>query len=331
MTIPIMKNTFMNSNLHSILSSIHSFEEYELFKQQAIVLENIVKEVVNRHLLPTTSLQLFSEGTNIVFLHNDSNVIKIFPPFHQDQFNSEQLVLKHLEGKLSVKTPRLQHIGDIAGWPYIMMTKLDGTLLETLWESLAYSNKKIIIHELGALIKEVHAIPTDGLEEIDCHWETFIHQQITNCVNQHRSRRLVETLVQQIPGYLASIEKSLRSIHKPVLLTGEYTPMNFMVKKMDDTWHIDSLFDFGDAMLGLSEYDLLGPGAFLIQGDQSLLREFLIAYGYSTAQMNQNLSHQLTALMLLHKYSHLKVQIRINEWENKVKTIQDLERLVWGL
>ena len=90
-----------------------------------------------------------------------------------------------MEGKLSVKTPRLQHIGDIAGWPYIMMTKLDGTLLETLWESLAYSNKKIIIHELGALIKEVHAIPTDGLEEIDCHWETFIHQQITNCVNQH--------------------------------------------------------------------------------------------------------------------------------------------------
>ena len=111
-----------------------------------------------------------------------------------------------------------------------------------------------------------------------------------------RSRRLAETLVQQIPGYLASIEKSLRSIHKPVLLTGEYTPMNFMVKKMDDTWHIDSLFDFGDAMLGLSEYDLLGPGAFLIQGDQSLLREFLIAYGYSTAQMNQNLSHQTNSL-----------------------------------
>ena len=61
-----------------------------------------------------------------------------------------------------------------------------------------------------------------------------------------------------------------------------------------------------------------------------MLREFLAAYGYSADQMNQNLSHQLTALMLLHKYSHLKVQIRINEWEHKVKNIQDLERLVWG-
>ena len=83
-------------------------------------------------------------------------------------------------------------------------------------------------------------------------------------------------------------------------------------------------------MLGLAEYDLLGPGAFLIQGDPLLLREFLTAYGYSADQMNQNLSHKLTALMLLHKYSHLKVQIRINQWEHKVKNIQDLAKLVWG-
>jgi hygromycin-B 7''-O-kinase len=318
-----MKNTL------SVLTSIHSFEEYEKLKQQIDVLENIAKEILSRHQMSARSLTLFSEGTNIVFLHDNSNVIKIFPPFHQDQFNSEQLVLKHLDAKLSIKTPRIQHIGDIAGWPYIIMTRLDGTLLETLWETLDHSNKKIIIRELGSLIKEVHTIPTDGLEEIDCHWENFISKQIMNCVNQHRHRQLSEALIQQIPDYLSSIEKSLRIIHKPVLLTGEYTPMNFMVKKISGVWHINGLFDFGDSMLGLPEYDLLGPGAFLIQGDQSLLREFLTAYGYSAAQMNKNLSHQLTALMLLHKYSHLKVQIRINEWENKVKNIQDLERLVW--
>ncbi len=222
----------MDSKLSAIFSSIHSFEEYELLKQQINILENIAKEIINRHQLPTTSLKLFSEGTNIVFLHDDLNVIKIFPPFHQNQFKSEQLVLKHLEAKLSVKTPAIQHIGDIAGWPYIIMTKFDGTLLETLWENLAHSNKKIIIRQLGSLIKEVHAISTDGLEEIDCHWETFISQQIRNCVNQHRRRHLAESLVQQIPSYLATIEKSLQTIRKPVLLTGEYTPMNFMVKKI---------------------------------------------------------------------------------------------------
>lgn len=319
-----------NPSLNSILFSIHSFEEYEQLKRQVDILKNIVKEIVDRYHMPTATLTLFSEGTNIVFLYNNSTVIKIFPPFHQDQFDSEQLVLKHLEAKLSVNTPMIQHIGDIAGWPYIVMTKLDGTLLETLWETLEYSNKKIILQELGSLIKEVHAIPTQGLEPIDCHWEKFINRQILNCVNQHRKNKLAESLIHEIPAYLESIKPSLCSIKKPVILTGEYTPMNVMVKKTAGVWHIDGLFDFGDAMLGLPEYDLLGPGVFLIQGDQSLLRDFLGAYGYSTDQMDKSLSHQLTALMLLHKYSHLKVQIRINQWETQVKNIQDLERLVWG-
>jgi len=116
-----------------------------------------------------------------------------------------------------------------------------------------------------------------------------------------------------------------------VLLTGEYTPMNFLVKNIGGVWHIDGLIDFGDSMLGLPEYDLLGPGAFLIQGDKRLLKEFLVSYGYSPDELTPKLSHQLTALMLLHKYSNLSIQIRIKNWEGKVRNIKDLENLVWGL
>jgi hygromycin-B 7''-O-kinase len=46
--------------------------------------------------------------------------------------------------------------------------------------------------------------------------------------------------------------------------------------------------------------------------------------------MTTALSHKLTALMLLHRYSRLNAQIRIENWENKVKSLDDLEKLVWG-
>lgn len=71
-----------------------------------------------------------------------------------------------------------------------------------------------------------------------------------------------------------------------------YTPMNFLVKQVHGIWHINGLIDFGDAMLGLPEYDLLGPGAFLIQGDKQLLCAFLTAYGY--------LPHELTNKFTYH-------------------------------
>jgi len=103
-----------------------------------------------------------------------NKVIKIFPPFHQSQFASERLLLIHLEGKLSVKTPTLETEGDIFGWPYLIMSKLEGTNLETLWEMMPNKSKVIILRELGQLIREVHALPTNGLEDIDCHWPQFL-------------------------------------------------------------------------------------------------------------------------------------------------------------
>lgn len=318
------------SDLNILLSSVQTIQEYEKIKQKLDILKRIAKEILSRHQLSEDSLTLFSEGTNIVFACGNNKVIKIYPPFHQDQFKSELLVLQHLQGKLSVKTPHVEYEGKIYDWPYIVMTQLKGTLLEKLWDTMNYDNKIIIIRELGSLIREVHSLSTYGLESIDCHWETFIDAQINHCVDQHKSTHLSETLIQQIPAYLESIKTNLPRIKQSVLLTGEYTPMNFLVKQMAGIWHIDALIDFGDAILGLREYDLLGPGAFLIEGDKKLLKEFLIAYGYSTDLMTQTLSYQLTALLLLHKYSNLEMQVRIKNWKKKVTSLKDLENLLWG-
>lgn len=319
-----------NINISNPFPSIDSFEEYEVFKKKTVILESMAKKIIQQHSLSEGPLILYSEGTNIVFAYGQHRVIKIFPSFHYDQFKSELLVLKHFESKLSVKTPVLEYEGNIAGWSYLVMSQLHGTLLEELWEKINHDNKIIIMHELGLLIREVHSLPTQGLQEIDCHWQTFIAKQINACVERHRSLQLPASLLEKIQEYLTSITPALLHIRKPVILTGEYTPMNFLVKQIDGIWHIDGLIDFGDAMLGLPEYDLLGPGAFLIQGDKRLLKEFLISYGYESSALTTELSHQLTALMLLHRYSNLNVQIRIKDWQSKVHSMKDLQNLVWG-
>lgn len=314
-----------------ILSSLRTFEQFEKLKQQPEVFRSLARKILYQHQLSDAPLINFTESTNIVFGYGNNLVIKIYPPFHSEQFKAELLVLKHIEGRLPVRTPKVEHEGTIDGWPYIIMTKLEGTLLEAIWEKLDHSNKIIIIRELGTLIQNMHSLPTNGLESIDCHWDQFIKYQIEHCVEHHRAVKLPESLLGQLQRYLEPLASSLMEIKKPVLLTGEYTPMNFLVKNIGGIWHIDGLIDFGDCMLGLPEYDLLGPGAFLIQGDKQLLREFLVSYGYTLDELTAKLRHKLTALMLLHKYSNLSIQIRIKNWEHKVHTIQDLENLVWGL
>ncbi len=316
--------------MRNIFPKINTDEEYEKFKvDHSELFKKVAFEIVTQHHLPDAGLSPL-DGTNIVFSHGKSRVIKIFPPLHKSHFDNEVLTMKHLYHKLSVTTPQIEYIGEIDHWPYIVMSQLEGTLLEGLWEKLDHSNKIIIIRELGSLIREVHSLPTEGLEAIDCYWHEFISKQLKQCVVHHQETGLPDILLQQIPKYLDSIKNLLSVIKKPVILTGEYTPMNFLVQQEAGIWHIHGLIDFGDSMLGLPEYDLLGPGAFLIQGDKILLRAFLSSYGYSPEEMTNALSHKLTALMLLHRYSRLNAQIRIENWENKVKSLEDLEDLVWG-
>lgn len=317
-----------NATLYQTLATIHTFEEYEKFKQH--IAENLARSIIRKHQLPHALLTLFSEGTNIVFSYGNIQVIKIFPPFLESQFNSERLVLKHMHGKVSIKIPSIIHEGEIFGWPYLIISKLEGILLETLWGAMTYENKAVILYELGKLIREIHALPTNGLETIDCYWPRFLEKQIAHCIEQHRTKGLPAALLPELPTYIDSIKEVLLEIKKPVILTGEYTPMNLLVHQVNGIWHISGLIDFGDAMLGLPKYDLLGPGAFLIQGNKQLMCIFLMAYGYLSHELNQILSHQLTALMLLHQYSNLNIQVRIPNWKNKVKSLKDLENLVWG-
>lgn len=314
--------------LQQALSTVTSFEDFESLRKNVDLMTTLATEILNCHKLPLASLSLFNDGTNVVFLYDDNKVLKIYPPFHGDQFLNDFIVMKHLKGKISVKTPSLSHQGMIFGWPYLIMDKLDGTLLENLWDTLDRENKISILQELGALIAQVHGLSTEGFGGLEDNWNKFLQEQIEHCQTQHQC--LSTSLLNQMPNYIGAIKDSLLLKGNPVLLTGEYTPMNILVKQEKEKWHIHGLIDFGDAMLGLPQYDLLGPGAFLIQGDKELLRAFLMAYGYSSDTLTEALSHQLTALMLLHRYSNLDIQVRIADWKTKVQNLKDLENLVWG-
>jgi hygromycin-B 7''-O-kinase len=322
----------MNKDSFQHFPIFNSIEEYGNLKSTHMdFFLELVKKIIHNHHWPQESLSLYEDGTNMVFSYGETHVLKLFPPLHEEQFQNEILVLKHLTDKLRVKTPRIEFSGNMIGWSYIMMSKLEGILLETLWESISHANKLILLQEIGALIREVHRLPIQELETIDPPWTEFINDQLRECANHHGALNFPKSLLKQLPDYLNAVAPYLFLTNKPVLLTGEYTPMNLLVKKVQDTWHLCGMFDFGDAMLGLPEYDLLGPGAFLIQGNKELLRTFLLAYGFSVETLNKKLSHQLTALMLLHRYSNLNVQIRILNWREKVKSLEDLENLVWGM
>ncbi|MDB6096540.1 MAG: hypothetical protein JWM09_818 [Francisellaceae bacterium] len=114
-----MKPSKLNVPSRVSLPMVSTFEQYEIIKLKVDLFIEAAKEIIATKDLANEPLAIFSEGTNIVFALGTDKVIKIYPPFHREQFDTESLVLSRLSGKLCIKTPQLLHKGEISGWPYI--------------------------------------------------------------------------------------------------------------------------------------------------------------------------------------------------------------------
>ncbi|KYF94114.1 hypothetical protein BE20_56260 [Sorangium cellulosum] len=290
-----------------------------------------IRAVCERHGLAASGLAAFERGTNVVVSNDAGQIIKLFPPFLRHQFEAERLALGRVHGKVPVATPEILREGELDGWPYLVMSRLPGRTLEEVWPALGGAERAEALARIGEIMTAAHALPTGGLESLDLGWDAFVERQIAGCEGRHRRMRLPERLVAQIPAYLGSARPLLPTSVIPVLLTGEYTPENLLVTQTGGAWRVTGMIDFADACLGPAEYDLLGPCLFLAAGSAELQRAFLVACGtgIADADLTPALSRKLMALALLHRYSNLGYQIRIEGWESQASSLSELEQLIW--
>lgn len=88
------------------------------------------------------------------------------------------------------------------------------------------------------------------------------------------------------------------------------------------------MIDFGDAMVGFREYDFLGPLLFLCEGNPKLTSALFSGYRYSNLE-DKNLRKRLLLLAILHRYSNLNIQVRVEGWQSRVKSLKEFEDIVF--
>lgn len=312
--------------VNPVLPMISSAAAYADLRADGARCEAIVTEMT-RALGAGTAARLVDEGSNLVAFVGGDLVIKLFPPFLRHQHQSEQSALAALVGRLSVPTPAIVSSGTTSGWSYLVMTRLEGSSLEAAWTTCNGNEQRELLHRIGQLIAEAQAIPPSALQGLEPGWATFLAGQAERCSERQARFGMPAHLLADLPRYLSSTGDVLPRDFRPVLLTGEYTPGSILVTRRDGAWQVSGLVDFGDAMVGFSEYDLLGPGTFLAAGDPAHLQALLSGCGGAN---DAGLGRRLMRLLLLHRYSNLPVQVRIEGWQ-RARDLDALERLLWPL
>ncbi len=258
------------------------------------------------------------DGTVLVGLAGD-RVIKLYPPLLADHAAFEREALTVAYGRLSVPTPELLATGSRDGWPYVVMTRLAGESLSRVWPSLETGERARLLGAVGALVREAHGLPTEGLEPLAPPWPDFVAGQRARCLARQQRTGLPGHLCDRLESFLAGPLPE----GPAVFSTGEYTPMNLLVAR----GRLAGMFDFGDGLLAPRQYDWLGPLCFLAAGDGSLCRAFLGGYGVALDAASRA---ALLRLLLLHRYSNLKAQLALRGWET-ARDFDDLAARLWPL
>jgi len=287
--------------------------------------------LADRHGLGAEHFVRVTEGTNVVFASDDL-VLKLFPPHWAHLATAERAVLKRLGGRLPVQTPSVHADGSLERWSYLIMNRLRGKELHTVWPTLGQNEKTRLVGDLGELVAAVHNVPSADLPALDADWPTYVSSRLQGCVSRHREQGLASSWLHQIPALLGAANPLYPPDYAQVIVTGDIHDYHLMVEQPTAGigWRLCGLFDFDDARLGFREFDLAAAGLFLMSGQPVLLRTFLLAYGYSSAELNSTLSRRLLAYTLLHPYREMNWVLRTLVQGNP-STLDDLASTIYRM
>ncbi|MBV9095533.1 MAG: aminoglycoside 3'-phosphotransferase/choline kinase family protein [Streptosporangiaceae bacterium] len=291
------------------LPSATTEDAFTAICQDEAALRPGVEQLCRLLRVETSGLTRYASGSRPVYAAGDL-VLKLFPPVTiWPGFEVEAKVLTAVQGKLPTPTPQVHAAGAHDGWGYVLMSRLPGVPLDTVWDDIPAGDLDRLAHQLGETIAVLHQSPPPAVKDWwPSDWSAFVARQRAHCVSEQRALGLPELWAGQLAGFLDAVALPPRP---PALLHTEVMRQHLLAAEgTGGTWRLSGLIDFEPAMRGEREYEFVGVGVFVAEGDGRFLARTLTAYGYRHDQLGPGLRRRLLAWGILHRYSNLRWWMR---------------------
>lgn len=273
-------------------------EDYDFIARDEAELGPGVRALLG-HLGVADEPQRYPTGSLPVYAAGDL-VLKLFPPVYIDEFPIEAGVLSAVQGRLPVPTPRVHGTGEFEGWGYVLMDRLRGRSLSEAWDDLTPAGRERTADELGAALAALHRLPVPRIDDWDPEdFDEFERDQRAGCAGRHKALGLGAEWAEQIPAFLDDVDLT---VDRPVLLHTEIGRDHLLV---GGDGALRGLFDFEPAIRGAAEYEFVGVGCFVAEGDAAFLGRTMRAYGYPDGALDREWRRRMLGWTLLHRYSNL--------------------------
>ena len=283
-----------------------------------------MQEICSRHAIEFSNPTPLPTGTDVVWAVADC-VVKLGTPAWSWQIDAEARALDQVAGKLSVQTPALLARGELGGWPYLVMSRLSGAAIGSVWPRLDGLERGRLAAELGRLTRELHQLPVPRHEVA---WGEFWRECRKTLGQRNSGDGVPDALAAQVQPFLESVGE-LRA-ETPVFLHTELLDQHVWVERQSGRFVLSGLIDFADHRAGPAEYEFPAPVEFLFRAEPGLLRQFLLAYGLPPGKLTPAYSERLLAWGLSHRYGQLARMLRVVH-PLQPASLSELARALYGV
>ncbi len=286
-------------------------------------------EICLRHKIAFSELRRAEQGENIIFFVDERFVIKIFVE-PRNNFSREKASLEFADGKTGLRTPEILFVGEIEGFPYLVITQLAGVLMREIWANLTDPEKLPAVEQLAVAARELHSYPVPADFGFKRDWHEFVRRQSIETLERQRRGGVNDEIMAALPEFIETNLKLLPQTIEPVLLHGDIHPGNVLMQERNGCWNATGLFDFGDSFPGFYEHEFVAPGVLVIQGKRELQRAHFLAYGYKETELDLDFCARLMLLTILYECSNLRRYAERLRPEAVNYTLEELEQAIWA-
>lgn len=224
-------------------------------------------------------------GRNLVYLINNETILKIY--FKPDKAINELKSIPLIQEKNLVCPKVLDHGLMPNGEDYIVFTKLDGLILETIESELSDSELEIIYYKMGKVLATLHTI------EVPQYYDSWVlddqHQHASSLINMvvYNTNRFFERIKPEDHDEYDLIKEGYECImtnlslfegeHEIVLSHHDFSRRNVLIVK-NDSYDYYGLIDFEHTKPSDLDLEMVDTYLPLLEENKHLAKIFLEGY-----------------------------------------------------
>ena len=269
-----------------------------------------------------------------MFILDRSLVLKIYNPIWPE-FEMECRLIEVLSGNGAVPTPSIVASGqllDRLSWSYLIQEYCLGLTLEAIRPEITRDDLRGVASGVGAVVRALHRTDIRLFDGIDAGepWGTFVARRRREVLPELAGRGVItpgvaEALADTLDEVIAGSSQTPR-----VIVHGDLESDHVLLERSGGEWAVASLIDFGDAKVGLSDYEWMLLWFGLFDKDIGTMQEFLKAYDPDLLTDGE-LPRRMVAWTLLHDFGTNAVteQLEKTDAPTPIGSIDVLMELLW--